>query len=184
MTEPWRDQLRRKAFAVIRLWRALTRGEIAAVVFRFAGVLCSIGGIALLWVNVQQVHNTGSHTDSGQTELGASLIVVAVWLWILRVALVGQSQRDQQNNPLAIPLWLLIAGAIVVTCLAVTVAILVFPGIVSGRPAEARLQMASGLMLALAVINLICFIGGSMVNVILQDRRKGRQRSAAERSGA
>ena len=166
------------------LIRALTRGGIAAVFFRFAGVLCSIGGIALLWVNVQQVHNTGSHTDSGLTELGLSVSTVGLWFCILSVALVGQSQRDQQNNPLVIPLWLLIAGASVVTCLAVTVAILVFPGIVSGRPAEARLQMASDLMLALAVINLICFIGGSMVNVVLQDRRKGRQRSAAERSGA
>lgn len=120
------------------LFRALTRGGIAAVFFRFAGVLCSIGGIALLWVNVQQVHNTGSHTDSGLTELGLSVSTVGLWFCILSVALVGQSQRDQQNNPLVIPLWLLIAGASVVTCLTVTVAILVFPGIVSGRPTEAR----------------------------------------------
>lgn len=136
IAEPWRDQLRRKASAVIRLWRALTRGGIAAVVFRFAGVLCTIGGIPLLWMSVQQAHSTGFRADSGLSQLGISLDTVGLWFCILSIALVDQSRHDQQNNPIAMPLWLPLSVTVIVTCLTVAEALLLVPGIVNDRQSK------------------------------------------------
>lgn len=138
------------------LWRALTRGGFGATSARLVSIVCCLGALALLWLNVRRVH-----TDQKPIEIGLVLIGVSLASGQLQSALQDKSLPDHEPSPFRLALWLHLMITAVVTLLAVAVALLLLPEASAGAM-RGHQRLADDLVLAQAVIN-----GGALFVALL-----------------